>query len=286
MSDFRQLFSGVDFTNNDKKYRLIFECLKTYLIKEVNKFIDGQKHDTRGRKRTVDLNKFFDCLFSIVDNGIKMSYINEYCGISKSTFYYYFNILKYSGLLEKIHSEIIASVKNIDYLITDSFTVKSMDGSEGVGRNPTDRGRKGIKVSLLCDQNLITHGIFLEKANVHDSKILVPTINSCPSKIKGKRCLADSGYAGHEYIRTIKRQTGIILIPKPKRTRNKFLMSHELSTQDMELLKHRNRIERLNGNIRRFRGIMIKYTKSLLSYKTYLFVAIICTTCYSLFKSI
>ena len=48
------------------------------------------------------------------------------------------------------------------YLITDTFTVKSMDGSEGLGRSCTDRGRKGLKVSLICDQNLVTHAIHLE----------------------------------------------------------------------------------------------------------------------------
>jgi len=49
--------------------------------------------------------------------------------------------------------------------------VKSIDGSQGFGRNPTDRGRKGLKVSLICDKNLVTHAVHVVGANIHDAKI-------------------------------------------------------------------------------------------------------------------
>jgi len=89
-------------------------------------------------------------------------------------------LISSSGLLESIYSDIVINYMAIgrnDCLITDTFTVKSMDGSEGLGRNPTDRGRKGFKVSLICDQNLITHAVHFEPANIHDSKILEKTFN-------------------------------------------------------------------------------------------------------------
>ena len=49
-----------------------------------------------------------------------------------------------------------------------------MRGSEGLGRNATDRGynsRKGLKVSLICDTNRIVKAVHLEhgsKANTHE----------------------------------------------------------------------------------------------------------------------
>jgi len=46
-----------------------------------------------------------------------------------------------------------------------------MDGSQGLGRNPTDRGRKRLKVSLIGDQNLVTYAVHVVGANIHDAKI-------------------------------------------------------------------------------------------------------------------
>jgi putative transposase len=202
-------------------------------------------------------------------------------GIAKSTFYQYYTLISKGNLLEKIHSEIVtgyASDVPVDFLITDTFTVKSMNGSEGLGRNPTDRGRKGLKVSLICDQNLVTHAVSLSPANCHDSKILSETILASITNIKGIKCLADSGYSGSKYLSEIHRTT---LVSKPRRTRNHAKMSHLITEPDRLLLeKKRNYIERLNGNIRNFRGLMIKYSKSISTYKTLLFVSLLCISCY------
>jgi len=151
-----------------------------------------------------------------------------------------------------------------------------MDGSQGLGRNPTDRGRKGLKVSLICDQNLVTHPV-----HVDDAKILPETIGVSITDLAGLNCLADSGYAGRRYIDQIEHKHKIHLISKPKRTRSSSKMSHHRPTEEMTMLNHyRNRLERLNDNIR---GLMIKYTKTIDSYRTYWYLALLCITCYQLF---
>jgi len=284
--NFSQLFEGLK-CRPSSTYKDIFNRLKICFKIRMEDFIENRKHTNRGRKRIINWDKFFDCLFGICDNGFKMSYIKEYYHMSKSTYYYYFDLITREHFIEHIYNEIVTNHCQIDskgYLITDTFTVKSMDGSEGLGRNPTDRGRKGFKVSLICDQNLVTHAVHIETANTHDSKILVPTIMGSISDLKGFICLADSGYAGQKYISNIMGQTKVKLISKPKRTSNKSIMSHNLSVDDSTLLNQkRNHIERLNGNIRRFRGLMIKYTKKISSYVTYLYVALACITCHRLF---
>jgi len=61
-------------------------------------------------------------------------------------------------------------------------------------------------------------------------------------------------------------------------------MSHHRPTEEMTMLnQYRNRIERLNGNIRGFRGLVIKYTQTVDSYRRYLYLALLCITCYQLF---
>lgn len=288
MCEFRQLFDR--FKNDSvKKYKDVFDQLKRFLKEKLVTHLTSIRKTNRGRKRTVDLDRFLTCLFFLTDNSVKMSYIKDYFNLPKSTFYYYFNLIAKTKFLENIYKEFIkiyTENQTVSYLITDTFTVKSMDGSENVGRSCTDRGRNGIKVSLICDQNLVTHAIHIEPANRHDSKILIPTIRESISDLKGKYCLADSGYAGRKYINEVEKQIGIKLLSKPKKTCNKSKMSHDISPQESDLIqKNRNNIERLNGNIRNFRGLMIKYTKKISSYLNYLFMALLCITCYRIIRS-
>jgi len=282
-----ELLSNIK-VKTDHKYKDVFDQIKKFLSQRINNFIDGMKKTPRGRKRIINFDQFLTCLFSITDCGFKMSYIKDFYNISKSTYYYYFDLLTKKSFFKNIYHELIVSYNDkylMDYLITDTFTVKSMDGSDGLGRTCTDRGRKGLKVSLICDQNLVTHAIHLAPANIHDSKLFPQTVNDSITNLKDHICLADSGYAGSKYIDKIYQTTGITLLSKPKRTSNALRMSHIISQSNMELIKKkRNYIERLNGNIRKFRGLMIKYTKKSDSYSTYLYVAIICITCYNIIK--
>ena len=275
---------NISLDSSTKKYQTIYEHIKPRLKERFNQYLDNLKQNHRGRKRSFNLDRFLDCLFFMSDNGLKTVNISKMFGIAKSTFYQYYTLISKEKLIEKLHAEIVTEYSNTsppNFLITDTFTVKSMDGSNGLGRNPTDRGRKGLKVSIICDQNLVTHALSLAPANQHDSKILEDTISSSITNLKGIKCLADSGYSGCQYISKIHIKTGINLVSKPRRTRNHLKMSHVISETDRLLLeKKRNYIERLNGNIRKFRGLMIKYTKNIETYQTLLFVAMLCITCY------
>lgn len=286
--DFHKLFEHHSIKDSPKKYKEVFQILKPSFKEKIIQLLKDRKKSNRGRPCSVDWNKFLDCMFSICDNGTKLSYCKEHYGIARSTYFFYFGIISSSKLLEKFYSEILSrlSTSRPEYVIADTFTVKSMDGSNGLGRNPTDRGRKGLKVSLICDPNLVVLSALTDKANVHDSKLLEPTIKICSSNLKTVKCLADSGYAGRKYIEKIKENTGVNLVSKPKKTRNPKLMSHKLSEDDSELLKKkRNGIELLNGQIRSFRSLMIKYVKTIDSYTTYLYLALICISCYNLFSN-
>jgi putative transposase len=49
---------------------------------------------------------------------------------------------------------------------------------EALGRNPTDRGRSGRKTHLHVDQPGIPLGVTLTGANVHDSRLISPTLEA------------------------------------------------------------------------------------------------------------
>lgn len=78
------------------------------------------------------------------------------------------------------------------------------------GKNPTDRGKLGVKRSVQTDGRGVPIGVAIAGANVHDQKLLADTLRSIPLKRppRGSRkqhlCL-DKGYHGKPAERCVKR---------------------------------------------------------------------------------
>ena len=124
MCDIFDIIANISI-NNNKKYQSIYQQIQPYIVQQFELILNGLKHDTRGRKRKIDLNKFFECVFCVCDNSLKLSYVKLLFGIPKTTYCYYFNILKNSGLLENINQLIVTTLKprsQIDYVVTDTYT--------------------------------------------------------------------------------------------------------------------------------------------------------------------
>jgi len=82
-----------------------------------------------------------------------------------------------------------ASLEDYDVKKGLQLCWQSMDGSlsqspvrsqktaeEGLGSNPTDRGRTGTKIHLHVDQQGIPLGVVVVGANVHDSRLVGLTL--------------------------------------------------------------------------------------------------------------
>ena len=53
-------------------------------------------------------------------------------------------------------------------------------GGKKTGKNPTDRGKQGVKRSLLVDGKGMPIGVAVDGANRHDSKLVPATLESIP----------------------------------------------------------------------------------------------------------
>jgi putative transposase len=62
----------------------------------------------------------------------------------------------------------------------DGATTKAPLGGEKTGKNPTDRGKLGVKRSVVTDSRGVPLGIALAGANTHDAKLLRATLKSIP----------------------------------------------------------------------------------------------------------
>jgi len=63
----------------------------------------------------------------------------------------------------------------------DCCITKAPCGGEKAGRNPVDRGKRGLKRSTMVDAEGIPLGAMVAPANHHDSPLLAPTLDALPA---------------------------------------------------------------------------------------------------------
>ncbi|MGW0573811.1 IS5 family transposase [Streptomyces tauricus] len=62
----------------------------------------------------------------------------------------------------------------------DSISIRAVKGGPLTGPNPTDRGKLGSKIHVICDRNGLPLSIGIPGANLHDSQALVPMMLGIP----------------------------------------------------------------------------------------------------------
>ncbi|WP_419156092.1 IS5 family transposase [Streptomyces canus] len=62
----------------------------------------------------------------------------------------------------------------------DSASVRAVEGGPLTGPNPTDRGKLGSKIRVICDRNGLPLSVGISGANLHDSQALIPLMRGIP----------------------------------------------------------------------------------------------------------
>lgn len=230
-------------------------------------YLDSLKKTKRGRPRTVDLALFFKAFYSNVRDATTPSNFKYYFDLPKSTYMHYLKHLRNSYLFDKFESILTENYHFNSTLLVDTLTVKSHNGTEGVGPSSTDRGRSGIKVQIISDLDGIIYSLDTNPANNHDSKIFRSTIFSKPFTTPVD-ILMDSAYIGKP-IKVFAQNNNLQPVVVPKKTTNGNV-THTLNANQSQQIKQRWRVERHISILRRFKAISNKYVKNVSTYKLYL----------------
>lgn len=152
-----------------------------------------------------------------------------------------------------------------EWLAMDGAMTKAPLGGERTGRNPTDRGKRGTKRSLLTEANGMPVGLAVEGANRHDKKLAEATLESIPVErpepTEGEpqgMCL-DKGY-DYEDTRELVREFGFTA-----HVRSRGEEAEELKREAGEKAR-RWVVERTHSWMNRFRRILIRWEKKVENY--------------------
>ena len=167
---------------------------------------------TRGRPQKLDDRYILDRILFVLHTGCTWSRL-PVTNASPKTIWAHFNSWSRRGVFEHAFHDTVRwyrkvrriraqrgtrDLDKLQRLVVDTSFVKNVYGRDVLGRNPTDRGRKATKVSLLTDGVGTPVGMTFHRGNRHDGKILQHTLSSAHRKvgIRGKytTLFADKGY--------------------------------------------------------------------------------------------
>ena len=140
------------------------------------------------------------------------------------------------------------------------------------GANPTDRGKRGVKRSLLTEAQGVPVGLAVDGANRHDMKLVRPTLDSVvvarpestPEQPQGM-CL-DKGYDFDEVRRTLE-DFGFTAHIRSRGEEAKAIK------REAGFRARRWVVERTHGWLNRFRRILVRWDKSPENYIAFLHFA-------------
>ena len=159
-----------------------------------------------------------------------------------------------------------------DWLSMDGAMTKAPLGGQETGPNPTDRGKSGVKRSLLTEGHGIPVGLAVDGANRHDMKLVRQTIENMvierpqPTPEQPQEMCLDKGYDFQE-VRDI-----LIEFEFTAHIRSRGEEAQELAREAGKKAR-RWMVERTHSWMNRFRRILIRWEKKPENYIAFLHFA-------------
>jgi len=159
-----------------------------------------------------------------------------------------------------------------DWLSMDGAMTKAPLGGEKTGPNPTDRGKSGVKRSVLTEGHGVPIGVAVYGANRHDMKLGGPTIESIlverpePSEAQPQGMCLDKGY-DYEDVRATLDEFGF--------TAHIRACGEEARAIKTEAGFKARRwvVERAHSWMNRFRRLLVRWDKKPQNYLAFLHFA-------------
>lgn len=148
-----------------------------------------------------------------------------------------------------------------DFAILDTTSSKAPFAKFG-GRNPTDRGKNGIKKSLIIDEKKTIISVKVFSANKHDSKLLLPHMkNILNHPFNEKIIYSDSAYDSNKLRNELLKKDFILkAATNARRNKNKKNITYGFQWK----------IEQIFGILNWNRGIKFCWTKLKSSFLGFL----------------
>jgi putative transposase len=151
----------------------------------------------RGRPLKATFDETFECIAEVVRTGVPWRSLK--CNhVASITVFKTMHKWANANLFEIAYQRLLklyARRRRPRHYAIDSTFVKNIYGRDVVGRNPTDRGRKATKFSVVVDDLGVPHAFLYTGANVSDMVLFERTLDTSLVQLHPKTPMyADKGY--------------------------------------------------------------------------------------------
>jgi putative transposase len=246
-------------------------------------FLSLQKlHPKGGRPARAD-RQMLGAMLYVLRTGLQWNALPHEIGAS-TTVYDRFRQWERAGVFERLWA---AGLEEFDELVGIDWEWQSLDGAmtkapfgraataeaEGIGHNPTDRGKHGTKRSTLSEGHGLPLAIAVAGANVHDLKLAAPTLDAIvverplPTTEQPQHLCLDAGY-DYDLPRFAAEQRSYIAHIRPRGEDRATAGS-----TDPRKKPRRWVVERLHSWLNRSRRLLIRWEKLERTYEAFLHLA-------------
>ena len=210
----------------------------------------------------LDPRKVLEGILFIIDSGAQWRLMPKEYG-SKSAIHRTFRKWIREKVFEKIMYEAQAQYlasqdDNWLWFATDTSFSKAPLAKEWSGKNPTDRGKRGVKKSVVVDKNGAPLAVHVGAANTHDSQLLMLTINQLNMTFEKTAIIAADSAYDSKILRKKCSEKNIALISSVNKRRDKKRTSYTPN--------HRWIVEQTFGIFHWKRGLKTCWTKTQESF--------------------
>jgi len=139
----------------------------------------------KGNRPRIDDRAALTGILIVLKTGIPWEYLPRELG-SGMTCWRRLHKWMLAGVWQRIHEAILRRLREHDQIMwdracVDAASVPAPAGGEHTGRNPTDCGKLRSKHHLLVDGRVLPLVAQMSGAQVHDSRFLIPLVESIPA---------------------------------------------------------------------------------------------------------
>ena len=234
-----------------------------------NKIMESLPPNQIGRPQKIDIDETLDIIFNIVKGGHQWRLVKSK-NVSYTTIYRHANKWFKDNIFQKAYRIVLRWYRNhhpAKYYCIDSTMIKNQYGVDCKGRNPTDRGRNGTKLTTIVDQNGVTNSVLFTPANTSDCILLERTIQQCLEPLQRLEMLADRGYASRHNSQ----------ICRSYQLKDRIFRKKTKTTRRTNA--KRGVIERSYCWGDKYRRLIMRYEKEINTYSEMLFISLSQTVC-------
>jgi len=157
---------------------------------------------------------------------------------------------------------------NLKELSVDTTKIKNVNGSDKLGTNSTDRGRRGNKISTVVDKRGITLSYNIEPANLNDITILPKTLTQVFLKKNGMtKLFADKAYRSKNETEKAALKKYNLIAPI-KRNEKDYVKTSPITDK-------RYIVEASYSWIKNYKQLILRYDRYVDMYESFLCIALV-----------